>query len=70
MDRRNVDPVVSGTPGGAQGRCSWEEGAPKAHYRPKAGMKKKTNEVGLFFLVTELKFVLQKYIKEEDMVYF
>ena len=49
--RRNVDPVVSGTPGGAQGRSSWEGGAPKAQYRPKAGKKKKTHEVGLFFLV-------------------
>ena len=29
VDRRNVDPVVSGTSGGAQGRSSWK-GAPKA----------------------------------------
>ena len=48
VDRRNVDPVVSGTSGGAQGRSSWE-GAPKAQYRPKAGKKKKIHEVGLFF---------------------
>ena len=62
MDRRNVDPVVSGTSGGEQGRSSWEGGgaegaarrrraAPKAQYRPKAGKKKKTHEEGLFFLV-------------------
>ena len=30
VDRRNVNPVVRGTPGGAQGRSSWEGGAPKA----------------------------------------
>ena len=30
MDRRNVDPVVSVTSGGEQGRSSWEGGAPKA----------------------------------------
>ena len=49
MDRLNVDPVMRGTPGGAQGRSSWEEGAPKAQYRSKAGKKKKTREAGVFF---------------------
>ena len=47
--RRNVDLVVRGTPGGAQGRSSWEGGAPKAQYRLKAGKKKKTRKAGLFF---------------------
>ena len=63
MDRRNVDPVVSGTPGGAQGRSSWEGGAPKAQYRPKAGKKKKTHEVGLFFLVpTSPRCFIRKWV--------
>ena len=50
VDRRR-SPGLGGTPGGAQGRSSWEGGAPKAQYRPKAGKKKKTREAGLFFLV-------------------
>ena len=68
VDRRNVDPFVSGTSGGAQRRSSWEGGAvgaarrrraaPKAQYRPKAGKKKKTREEGLFFLVPTSQVVM------------
>ena len=47
--KRSIDPVVSATAGGAQGRSSWERVVPKAQYRPKAGKNKKTHEVGLFF---------------------
>ena len=58
-DRRNVDPVVSGTPSGAQGRSSWEGGAEGVLRRRRSigrmpVRKKKTHEdheVGLFFLV-------------------
>ena len=46
MDRRNVDPVVSGTSGGAQGRSSWEGGAEGAK-------KKKDLRNGSFFLVLQ-----------------
>jgi len=37
--------------GGAEGAARRRRAAPKAQYRPKAGQKKKTHEVGLFFLV-------------------
>ena len=59
MDRRNVDPVVHGTPGGAQGRSSWEGGAQKVQ-RPKGVLRrrpvrKKRPAKRVFFLVFPLR---------------
>ena len=56
------DPVGRG---GTEGAARWRRAAPKAQYWPMTGKKKKTHEVGLFFLVPTSQVMLHpKWVKK------